>query len=255
MLTILYTGARSGIASSVINKFKNDNNYFIYVSVHTDNELKEIKNKYQNWNNIKCLKLDVTNDSDLNQLNNLDIDILICNAALNNSGSVLDIKIDKFIENFDVNVFSNIKLIQMQINKLKKVIIISSIAGMLPIPFDSSYCATKASLIKIAECLKYELKILNKDIKVSLIIPGLYKTGFNNYMFDNKYSLVDENYFKDIINKIRLNENTLLIFEKKNFSSISNKIYKAITLDNPKFIYKAPISQAIFAKLYMLFKE
>lgn len=259
-MNILYTGARSGIAYSVIKKFKNDKKYFLYLGVHTDNELKRVKKLYNDYNNVKCLKLDITNKEDLKQIEKLDIDILVSNAAIGYGGSICDIEIDKMKENFEVNVFSNVNLIQIVLKKMikknkGKIIIMSSLAGLIPISFLGSYCATKASLIKIGECLKKEIKMLNKNIDIVLIEPGLYKTGFNKYMFDNKDTLLEQGYFNEIINYIKLKDNLILLFEKKSLNSISNKIYKSIIDTKPKFIYRAPFLQVFFAKLYMLFFE
>lgn len=50
-------------------------------------------------------------------------------------------------------------------------------------PFLSPYCASKFALEGFGICLNQEMKILNKlsdtNIKVSLIEPGAYATGFN----------------------------------------------------------------------------
>ena len=45
----------------------------------------------------------------------------------------------------------------------------------------------------------------------------------------------------------------LKLLEKNHFNSITNKIIKAIKVNNPKFIYRAPIFQAIGSKIYELF--
>ena len=131
----------------------------------------------------------------------------------------------------------------------------SSLAGIIPLSFIGSYCATKASLIKIAQVLKSELRLVNNNVKVSLIEPGIYLTGFNKFMFMNKYDNIDL-YFNEIINIIKLKENlTLKILGHKNYDSIVNKIVCAIESDNPKFIYRAPIFQVLGAKIYSLFNE
>ena len=86
MKTILITGARSGIMNQVIHSIKD--RYIIYVTVRTDNQLKRIKEKYKNEKNIKCYKLDITDEKDRNLLSHLNIDILINNAAVNYGGEV-----------------------------------------------------------------------------------------------------------------------------------------------------------------------
>ncbi len=257
MKKILITGARSGIIGEVIKRIKED--YFIYVTVHTESQLKKVKEKYKDNKNIKCFKLDITNKKDIEKLKKLDIDIFISNAAISESGSILEIKVDKIRNNFETNVFSNFEVIQIVLkNMIKKgkgkIIIMGSLAGKIPMPFAGSYSATKASIIKLTEALNLELKLLKAKLDIVLILPGLYNTGFNKLMFDKKYNQDIESYFKNHIELIRKSENLILkLFEKKKLNSIVNKIVKAINTENPKFIYSAPITQNIFAKIISFF--
>ena len=256
MKKILITGATSGIAKELIKRIKN--HYYIYVTTHTNTELKNIKEYYKNDINIECFKLDITNELDRNKLYNLDIDILICNAAISIGGSIINMNVDDIRNIYEVNVFSNIEVIQIILkNMLKKnsgkIIIMGSLASIIPIANIGAYSSSKASLIKISECLKKELKILNTNIKVSLIEPGLYHTGFNNLMFNNKYDTNFDNLFKEELELIRKKENIILFFEKKNLNSIVNKLEESINGD--KFIYRAPLLQVVGAKLYNLFFE
>ena len=256
MKKILITGATSGIAKELIKRIKDK--YYIYVTTHTEEELQNLKEYYKKEKNINCLKLDITDKLDKSKLYNLDIDILICNAATNKGGSIINMDIEDIKNTYDVNVFSNIEVIQIILeNMMKKnngkIIIISSLAAIIPIPFIGAYSSSKASLIKIAECLKKELKILNTNIKVSLIEPGLYHTGFNNYMFENKYDNKFENLFKEELELIKKQDNLILFFEKKRLNSIVSKIEKSLTSD--KFLYRAPLLQVVGAKFYNIFFE
>lgn len=254
MKKILITGARSGMIYPVIQRLKR--NYFIYVTVHTDSEVKYIKNLYKE-NNIECIKLDITKD--LDKLNKLDIDILVCNAAIAESGSLFEIPLEKVKENYNVNVFSNLDLIQKVSKKMikkgkGKIVIISSLTSKMVLPFLGSYSSSKASLSAIARSLYYESKLLKSKIDIVLIEPGLYKTGFNKLAFDKKYEFMDnDSFFKSQIELIRKVENAyLFLFERRKLKSIANKIYEAITIDNPKFRYSAPFSHNLFSKIINL---
>lgn len=258
MKTILFTGARSGIINKVIDNII-DSNYYIYVTVHTNSQLISVKKKYKNKKNVKCFKLDVTNKKDKEKLKNLKIDILVSNAAYGESGSMAEIDMNKVRNNFETNVFSNFEIIQIVLKgmiKRKKgqIIVISSLAGLIPIPFLGSYSATKASLIKMTEALNLELKLLKSKINITLILPGLYNTGFNKLMFDKKYDFMEiDSYFKKQIKLIKKSENFVLKFLQKNsLNSIVKKIIKSIINEKTKFTYKAPISQVIFTKIYNL---
>lgn len=253
--SILVTGGRSGIAKEVINKLKDK--YRIYVTVHTLKELEIVNEMYGTYQNIVCFKLDVTNKKDKEKLKKLDIDILLSFAAIGIGGSIIELPISKLRENFEVNVFSNFEIIQIVINNMLKkdrgkVIIMSSIASKIPLSFLGSYCSTKASISMISHTLKKEIKYLSKNIKIKLIEPGMYKTGFNDVMLDNKYR--ENSIFKKYYSKINFKEKILFgLLEKRSLNSIVNKICLAI--DNKhKFIYRAPFTQALAAKIYALFK-
>jgi len=257
MKKILFTGARSGIASQVIEKLL-FSDYYIYVTVHTLEEEKSVRNKYKDYKNVSCFKLDVTSKSDRKKLIDLDIDIFVSNAAVGYGGSLIEMSIDKIRENFEVNVFSNIELIQIVIkNMIKKkkgkIILLSSIAGILPISFLGSYCSSKASLIMMAKVLRKELALLNLDIKVKMILPGVYKTGFNEVMLNNKD--FSNSYFKNKREEIEFKEYLMFdLMGKKDLDDISNKIIMAIKSESNRFIYSAPISHKAFSKLYQMIK-
>lgn len=256
MKKILITGARSGIAKALIERLKNKD-YLIYACVHTLKECNRLKEIYKDYKNIVTFKMDITNESDIEIIDNLDIDILFCNAAICNGGNLIEINLDKVKENYEVNVFGTLALIQRYLNnnirREGKIIIMSSLSGIIPLKFIGAYSSTKASLIKIGETLKLELKLLNSRMKVCLIEPGLYKTGFNEYMFMHKPGY--DSYFDEVIELINKEEFIISnILSKKSTDSIINKIESAIRSKNPRFIYRAPLSHVIFGKIYNLFK-
>lgn len=260
MKNILITGARSGIAHHVIKNLLNME-YHIYAAVHTVQELKSIQKKYQEELHVTCLKLDLTDFNDWKQLDNIDIDVYVANAAIGMGGTILNMSLDRVRENYEVNVFSNLALLQYVLKKMEqkgsgKIIMMASLAGIVPIPFLGSYCSTKASLIKWMECLRLELLELKSPIQLSIIEPGIYRTGFNQVMFENKYpELERELYFEQILNWLHKQDQILLFLSRKDINTISSKICKAIKRNHPKFIYRAPLSQVVLAKLYQLFLE
>lgn len=260
MKTILFTGARSGIINKVADHIIGLD-YFVYITVHTTKELEILSEKYENMDNVKCMKIDVTNKTDKDKLKELDVDILVSNAATGASGSVCEIDMNKVRRNFEINVFSNFEIVQIVLKKMiekghGRIIMMGSLAGTLPLPFGGSYSATKASISRLTEALNLELKLLEAKIDVCLIEPGLYKTGFNKLLFDQKYDDMDVNsYFDKQIELIRKSENIFLkLFERKKLDSIVNKIIKAIVNKKVHFIYSAPFSQKLASRLYCIFR-
>lgn len=260
-MNIFITGAAGGIAKKVIEKLI-PYQYHIYVSVHTDKQLELIQKRYDGIDNITCLKLDVTNKTDRKQLASLPIDILVSNAAIGYGGSVAEMPVDLIRDNYEVNIFSNLEVVQTVLKgmiqrKSGRIIIISSLAGEMPVPFLGSYASSKASLSILASSLRLEMKLLNKNIDVVTIKPGLYHTGFNQVMTENKFGRMDiDTYFKEQLVWLKKYETPFYhLLETANLNGIANKIVKAVTDKHPHAIYRSRLSQTIFVKLYHLFLE
>lgn len=261
MKKILFTGARSGIISSVIDGLKHKH-YEIYVTVHTETQLEQVKQKYKKDLNIHCLKVDITEKEDREKIKDIDLDILVLNGAIGIGGSIAEMDISLVRHNFEVNVFSNFELVQLfvgdMIRKDKgKIIFMSSLATLYPVPFIGSYAATKASISRLAFTLKKELDLIKSKVQIVVIEPGFYHTGFNQVMFQNKYSWMDtDSYFQSCLDLIHQKENFIQHYvEKKNLNSIRKKILKAITSSHPDLIYRSPILQVILSKGYSLLFE
>ena len=171
----------------------------------------------------------------------------------------MDLPISRIKENFEVNVFSTIEMIQtyaasLFLQKKKgRVIVVSSLAGIIPLPFMGVYSATKSSLITLTTSLRRELSFIKSELEVCLIEPGIYRTGFNEVMIDNKDFVDEKSIFSDIYSDVYKWQRFLFKrMGKTNLDSISRKIVKAVTDKKVKFLYRAPFSQVLGAKLYML---
>ncbi len=259
MKKILMISCNSGIGKAVLDKIINYD-FYIYLTVHTDLELLYIKEKYSNYSNIEFFKLDITKDSDLIKLDNLKVDIMINMSAIGYGGSILDLDMSKIRENFEVNVFSYINVLKkiirkMIINNKGKIIVIGSLASFLSFKFLGVYSATKASLNSIIISLQKELNLINSKVRVILVEPGMYHSGFNQVMLENKFDIMNNGFFKDEINLIRKKENFLFsLIEKREFDSIVCAIICAIKYDSI-LVYRAPLFQSLFAKIYNFFRS
>ena len=258
-MKILITGAKGGIGYLTALTLA-EKGHKVYLTCHTNKQLKKVKEKIGKQKNITVLKLDITSEKDRLRVLDLDIDCLFNNAAVALGGSIIEADMDYVRENFEVNVFSSFRLLQIVLrNMIEKnkgrIIVMSSLAGIYPVSFIGSYSSSKAALIKITETLRREVKLIDKNIKFCLIEPGFYYTGFNQVMFDEAYDTLNI-YFKNKKNVI-INRGKLIhkFIEKKNFDSIVKKIIKAINSTGNKFIYRAPFLQVVGAKIYSLFFE
>lgn len=256
-MKILITGAKGGIGYLTALTLA-EKGHKVYLTCHTNKQLKKVKEKIGKQKNITVLKLDITSEKDRLRVLDLDIDCLFNNAAVALGGSIIEADMDYVRENFEVNVFSSFRLLQIVLrNMIEKnkgrIIVMSSLASMFPIPFSGVYSATKASITSITKSLQKELSFIKFNVKVILIEPGLYHTGFNQVYLNNKYD--DGKYFKDVKEKLKKMENfAFKMAEKKSLDSIVVQIVRAIEDKHPKSVYRAPKQEAFLAKLYSIFK-
>lgn len=258
-MNILITGATSGIGYALTEKLIK-NGHKVFLGVHTKKEVKTALEKVKEidyQDRVNVLKLDITKKEDREIIKSLDIDCLVNQAGIGLGGSLLNMKVSDIRKNFEVNFFGTLEMTKLYIesrkNKKGKVLITSSLAGLLPIPFLGSYCSTKSALITMATCLRNEIKKTNLNIKIKLIEPGAYKTGFNQIMIENKNILNDLVFNQALESISQTQKEQFSLIEKKHLSSIVNKMYKAVESDSNKLIYRAPFIQVLGAKLYMLF--
>lgn len=256
-MKILITGAASGIGyltALTLAERKHD----VYLTCHTEKQAQNVQEKVKQYSNIKVMKIDITDEDDRKRVLDLDVDILFNNAAIGQGGSIIEMDMDKVKENFEVNVFSSFRLLQLVIKQMidkdkGRIIMMSSLAGIFPMPFMGIYSATKASITSITKALQKELFFLGTNVKVVLIEPGLYHTGFNNLFLDNKYD--DGKYFEDIKKELYNVEHFLLkVTEKKELDSIVIQIVRGVEDEKPKSVYRAPFIQSKLAKIYSIFK-
>ena len=258
--SILITGCRRGIGRDAAIRLASLGHHVI-ATVHREESVEELKSYAKGKGAIlDVFKLDITNDEDQKKLSDLDIDVLINNAAVGESGSLLEVPVTRVRKNFETNLFGTLELTQLVLKKMMKndsgrIIFISSLGGRLPMSFWGPYCMTKFSLSAAADIMRQELKMVTKNVYISVVEPGTYHTGFNQDVLATKYEWMGESsYFYKIIDKIKKQEeNTFKLLERKSTKSIVNKIIKAVESDKPKLHYSSPWWQASFVQITRIF--
>lgn len=176
--SVLITGAGTGLGKKASIELAR-RGHKVYATVRYENEIQDlidIANREKL--DLEAFKLDIRDKADREKLLNYNIDVLVCNAAIGDSGSVVDIDVDRFRNVFETNVFCNIETTQIalkrMINKKKqgRIIFISSLAGRIPFAFLAPYCSSKFAIESFATCLRKEMKKLTiANIEVGMIEP------------------------------------------------------------------------------------
>lgn len=256
---ILITGAGSGIgrdAALALSKRE----HTVYATCHYEEQAKKLNDlaKTQELNLI-AFKLDILDENDRALVHKYDIDVLINNAAVGESGSASETPIDKYRKTFETNVFATTQITQEVIKDMTKrksgrIIFISSLAGRIPMPFFSPYSASKHALEAIATSLASEMKKLKNqgiNIDVTIIEPGAYATGFNQKMIETKFTWMSQkSHFNFMLKELRSNElKQFNKFELKSNISIVKEYIKACEAKHLKQRYVAPKVQGMIVQL------
>lgn len=257
MKKILITGCGSGLGlEAAIALAKRE--HYVYATTHTKEQADRLNTLNKKYNlPIESFKLDILLEDDRLKVLDINVDVLINNAAIGDSGSVAEIDVNCYRNTFETNVFSSIELTQLVLKQMiprkkGRIIFLSSLAGLSPIPFLSPYCATKFALEVIVPSLNEELKEL-KDINIPIILiePGSYATGFNQKNVSKQFSWMRINsYFKQNIQSLEKKQYAFFkLTESTNFNSIIDKYIKAVEDKYPKIRYSAPTSQSALIKI------
>ncbi len=128
--------------------------------------------------------------TDVAKTSHWNIDVLINNAGVGQSGPIVDIPIERVRRLFEVNVFGTLAVTQAVVKGMVargegRVIIVSSIAGVVSAPGFGPYSMTKHALEAMGKAMRGELAPLGID--VTLLNPGPYLTGFNDRMADSMW--------------------------------------------------------------------
>ncbi|HRZ96866.1 MAG TPA: SDR family oxidoreductase [Paludibacter sp.] len=202
---ILITGASAGIGKTTAELLMKKG-----MKVYSASRRGGIPDKDNNSNGeIIPVIMDVNNVLEIEKViekiisENGRLDVLISNAGNGIAGSVEDTSVDETMYQFETNFFGAVKSIQSCIPLFRaqgygKIITISSVAGVIPIPFQAFYSASKAALLTFMKALYMEVKPFNIDC--CTVLPGDTKTDFTAA---RKYTLQSQSEKSAYYNKMK----------------------------------------------------
>jgi NAD(P)-dependent dehydrogenase (short-subunit alcohol dehydrogenase family) len=113
------------------------------------------------------------------------LDGLVCNAGWGIYGSVEETSLDRARAQFETNFFGVLRVLTPVLARMRernsgRILLVGSLSGRAPIPFQAHYSASKAAIESLAFALANEIQPY--DVQVSLIEPGDINTAFNDVM-------------------------------------------------------------------------
>jgi len=188
--SILITGAGSGFGRGA-SVALSERGHSVIATTETSEQAEELAAEFPA---LSVHKLDITT-ADVDKIKTWDVDVLINNAGAGQTGPLADVPIDRVRHLFDVNVFGSLAVTQATLPQMLargsgRVIIVSSIAGVLCGPAFGPYTMTKHALEAMGKTLRAELA--PQGVDVTLLNPGPYLTGFNDRMADSMWEWFGE---------------------------------------------------------------
>lgn len=246
---VLITGASSGIGQALAATLM-EKGYKVYGTSRKANFDSPVKAE-NGKGSLQMIPLDVCSDASIKNAidyilsREASIDILVNNAGFGIAGSVEDTSPEEALSQFDTNFFGVLRVCRAVLPKMRErrqglIVNISSVAGLISIPYQAMYSASKYAVEAMTEALRLEVKPFG--IKVSMVEPGDTKTGFTDkrqYVKASSSSVYSESFTKSIKTMEKDEQNG------PTPKTVVNAVLKAINAKNPPiritagFSYKA----------------
>lgn len=193
--TVLITGCSSGFGKLAAKTFA-ENGWNVVATMRSPDNETELNQSEQ----MLLTRLDVTDQVSIDKALELTlerfgrIDVLVNNAGYGGNGMFEQFDNEHITRMFNTNVFGPMRTAKAFLPQMRKqgvgtIINVTSVAGILGLPFGSTYSASKFAVEGWSEGLALEYKPFN--IKVHTVAPGGYGTNFNAAT-DNRLNTGDE---------------------------------------------------------------
>ena len=180
--TIVITGASSGIGKAAAILFA-QRGWNVAATMRQPDKETDLAH----YPDTKLYTLDVTSPDNVTQAvqqvlaDFSSVDVLLNNAGYGLFGPLETVSEEKIMQQFQTNLFGSMRMIKALTPHMREagggtIINVTSIGGLVGLPVNSIYHATKFGLDGLSESLNYELRPFN--IRVKVVAPGGVATDF-----------------------------------------------------------------------------
>ena len=188
---LLVTGGTGSIGSSICSYFNNMGCKEIH---STTTNLSKITDD-QDFIKFKELNLNNIDNTNLDEVFDIDIDFLVLNAGLNKDNIFLRMSPEDWNSVVNVNLNSSFHLLKHFVKKMVKkrfgrVVFISSVVAFTGNPGQVNYTASKAALSGLTKSLALELS--SRNITVNSVAPGFIKSNMTDKLNNDQKNAILE---------------------------------------------------------------
>jgi len=188
---VLVSGASSGLGHTLARQLAQKYRANIIAVARRKSHLEELKTELEPQFGVEVQPI----GADLSNMNECDRVIqeatqgrelyaAILNAGVTHFGEHLDLEWDQFEKMLQLNVSSVVRMTRPLIDHFCKgnlqggIMIVSSMAGIIPVPYQAAYSGTKAFLLNFGSALSEELQ--DRNVSITVYAPGGIQTEMTN---------------------------------------------------------------------------
>ena len=236
-LFVLVTGAASGIGRAVTLLLA-ERGFGVYATDMSQGELDDLPRMAQ----IIPLRMDITNDADVGKTfefidaTGTGLFALINNAGIFSPGPLMELSIERLMQQYNVNVFGTHRVTKSFFPLLLKakgrIVNVSSVAGFVATPFSGPYASSKHAIEGWSDALRREL--MPFGVKVIVIEPALINTPLWDRDIEGRIEQYRGSMFYRANRKKLEHEAAEAKTHGVQPEVVAKAIYQALTLPNPK---------------------
>ena len=260
---VLITGCSSGIGWATAERLV-DVGWRVYATGRNVEKIAPLEQR-----GCQLLPLDVTDeDSMRSAVDEVEqregvVGVLVNNAGYSQSGAVEAVPVEKVRRQFETNVFGLARMCQLVLPGMRRqgygrIVNVSSMGGKLTFPGGGYYHATKHAVEALSDALRFEVE--GFGVKVSVIEPGLIRTGFADTAVGSMDDLNGENPYAGFDEGVA--RTTAENYERGPISrlgggpdAVAEAIERAISARSPRSRYAVTPSAHLFMRLRRLLPD
>jgi len=260
---VLITGCSSGIGWATARRLA-DVGWKVYATARNVEDIAPLEER-----GCGLLSLEVTDeDSMRSAVDEVErregaVGVLVNNAGYSQSGAVEAVPMEKVRRQFETNVFGLARMCQLVLPGMRqqgygRIVNISSMGGRLTLRGAGYYHATKHAVEALSDALRFEVE--GFGVKVSVIEPGLIRTGFAQAAVgsmegsdgEDPYAGFDEGVARATFESYERGPISRLAGEPE---AVAEAIERAISARSPKSRYAVTPSARLFLGLRRLLPD
>jgi len=185
----IITGASSGIGLATVKKFISEGAIVVLSDINQEageKAARELKSVFIKTDVAKVEEVQNLIDKTIEKYGRLDI--MVNNAGIALTGSVLDCSEENFDKTITINlkgVFFGIKYAGLKMKEKGGVILnTASIAGLVGFAGSAAYCASKGAIVQLTRAAALDLA--GYKIRVNAVAPAVIKTAMTKDIIANE---------------------------------------------------------------------